>query len=128
MLHDGAHVVVDDAGIGFHGGVENVGVNIGGFTGLVHLDGNVFNQVGVEFVDGQFELELGKERLVATYGGYKISQAVLQARKADEVFIVNFLVEIALRLFNQDGDLLKPLQIPYRGGEEQASDRNRQLL
>ena len=59
-LHHGVSVVVDDAGVGVHCGVEDVGVDVSGLAGLVHLDGHVLNEVGVQLIDGQLELELGE--------------------------------------------------------------------
>lgn len=45
--HHHTHVVVDDIGVGVHRRIENVGIDIGGFACLVHLNRDVFNEVGV---------------------------------------------------------------------------------
>ena len=55
--HQARHIVVDDVGIGFHRRVEDVGVDIRCLPRLVHLNGDVFNEVGIEFIDRQFELQ-----------------------------------------------------------------------
>ena len=68
LFHDARHVVVDDAGVGFHCGVKDVGVDVGGFSCLVHLNRDVFDEVGVQFIDGQFELQFGKQGFVAGFG------------------------------------------------------------
>lgn len=120
LFHGARHVVVDDAGVGFHCRVENVGVDIGGFACLVHLDGDVFDKVGVEFVDGQFEFEFRQERFVATNGGEEIGQAVLQARESHEVFVLDFAVEVAFGLFDEHVDLFESFQIPHGCREEEA--------
>ena len=77
-LHHSAHVVVDDVGVCVHGGIEDVGVDVGGLTRLAHLNVDVLNHVGIQFVDGKFELQLRQEVLVATYGCDEIREAVLQ--------------------------------------------------
>lgn len=82
-LHDGTHVVVDDIGVSIHRGVEDVGVDIGRLSCLAHLNAHVLYHVCIEFVDGQFELELGEQVLVASNGGDKVGEAVLQATKRD---------------------------------------------
>ena len=122
LFHDASHIIIDNAGVGLHGRVENVGVDIRRLAGLVHLDGDVLDEVGVEFVHGEFEFQFGEEGLVATNGGNEIGQAVLQSGESDEVFVVNAVVEVALGLFDEDADLLQALQIPYGSGEEQAEN------
>ena len=57
-LHHRRHIVVDDVGVGVHGGFEDVGVDASHLARLVHLDAYVLDEVGVEFVDGQLELQL----------------------------------------------------------------------
>ena len=56
-FHDSRHVVVDDVGVGVHCGVEDGVVDGGHLARLAHLDVDVLDHVGVEFVDGEFELE-----------------------------------------------------------------------
>ena len=51
QTHHTVHVVVDDIGIGVHRRVENVGVDVGGLTGLLHLDVHVLDEFGVKFID-----------------------------------------------------------------------------
>ena len=55
--HHGVHVVVDNAGIGVHRRLQNVGVDIGRFSCLGHLDVDIFDEVGVEFVYLKFEFQ-----------------------------------------------------------------------
>ncbi len=119
-LHDGAHVVVDDVGIGVHRGVENVGIDVGGLACLAHLDADVFYHVCVEFVDGQFELQLGEEVFVAADGGDEVGEAVLQSAQGDEVGVADVAVEVLLGLVDECADLLEPLQVPDCTAEEEA--------
>ena len=59
-LHRLRHVVVDDAGVGLHGGIENVRIDARCLACLTHLDVHVFNQVGIKFVDRKLHLQLRK--------------------------------------------------------------------
>ena len=120
LFHHRSHIIINNVGIGFHGGVQDVGIDVGGFARLVHLDGDVLNQIGVKLIHRQLELQFRKQRLVATDGGDEVRQAVLQSRKPDEVLVVNFLVEVAFRLLNENGDLLESLQVPHRRRKEEA--------
>ena len=88
-FHRLVHVVADDRSVGFDGRFENVGVDVGGFTSLTHFDIDVFDHIGVEFVDGEFELQFGKEGLVAANGGGEVRERVLESRKVDEIGVVD---------------------------------------
>ena len=77
--HHRVHVVVDDAAVGVHRRLKDVGVDGGGLSGLRHLDVDVLDEVGVQLVNLQLELQLRQQRLVATDGGLEIGQRVLQA-------------------------------------------------
>ena len=88
-FHRLAHVVVDDRSIGVDGGLQDVGVDVGRFTRLTHLNIYVFNHVGIEFVDGQLEFQLGEEHFIATDGGGKVGERVLQSREIDQIGIVD---------------------------------------
>ena len=57
LLHQARHIVVDDVGISFHRRVEDVGVDIRCLPRLVHLNGDVLNEIGIEFIDRQFKLQ-----------------------------------------------------------------------
>lgn len=56
-LHRVAHVVVDDGRVGVDGRLQDVGVDVGGFACLTHLNVYVFNHVGIEFVDVQLKFQ-----------------------------------------------------------------------
>ena len=73
-LHRLAHVVVDDCRVGINGRLQNVGVDVGRFSRLTHLNVHVFDHVGIEFVDGQLKFQLGEEHLIATNGGSKVGE------------------------------------------------------
>ena len=120
LLHDARHAIVDDAGVSLHGGVQDVCVNVGSLSGLIHLNGNVLNKVGIHFIDGQFELQLREQRFVATDGGDEIGQTVLQTREPNQVLVVYLSVEVSLGFVHQNTDLLQALQIPHGRGEEEA--------
>ena len=75
--HHSVHVVVDDTLIGVHCRFQNVRVDECGFAGLRHLNVDVLNQVGVYFVNLQFELQFRQQRLVATDRSIKIGKGVL---------------------------------------------------
>ena len=49
--HDGVHVVVDDALIGIHRRLKDVGVDARRLAGLRHLDADVLDEVGIKFVN-----------------------------------------------------------------------------
>ena len=49
--HHGVHVVVDDAGVGVHGRLEDVRVDGGGLAGLRHLNVYVLDKVVVQLID-----------------------------------------------------------------------------
>lgn len=119
-FHHLRKVVVDGGGVGFHRGVEDVRVDIGHLSCLIHLNGDVFDEIGIKLVHWEFEFEFGKEGFVATNGGDEVGQTVLQTRQPDEVFVVNRLVQTALGLFDEGRNLLQPLQIPHRSGEEES--------
>ena len=77
--HEGVHVVVDNRLVGIHRRLQNVGIDAGGFASLSHLDVDVFDEVGVQFVNLQLELQLRQQYLVTTNGGVEVRQRVLQA-------------------------------------------------
>ena len=95
-LHDAAHVVVDNVGIRVHCGIQDVGVDIGGFSSLTHLDVDILDHVGIQLIDGQFEFQLREQVFVASDGSDEIGQTVLQTAEVDEVGIVDVLVEVLL--------------------------------
>ena len=64
--HHRVHVVVDDARIGVHRRLQDVGIDICRLPGLVHLDVHIFYKVSVELVDLQLEFQLLQQILVAT--------------------------------------------------------------
>ena len=109
---DGVHVVVDNALIGVHRRLQDVAVDVGGLAGLCHLDVHVLNEVGVQFVNLQFELQFRQQRLIASDGGLEIGQRVLQARESDEALVVHLAVEVSLGLVDEHVNLFQPLQIP----------------
>lgn len=120
QTHHLVHVVVDEVGIGIHGGVEDVGVYGSHFACLLHLDVHVFDEFGIEVVDRQSELKFREQSLVATNRCSEVCEAVLQARKACEVLVVDISVEVALGLLDEPVDLFQILQIPHTGAEEEA--------
>ena len=72
--HHGVHVVVDDTLIGVHRRFQNVRVDECCFTSLGHLDVDILNQAGVQFVDLEFELQFREQRFVASDGGLEIGE------------------------------------------------------
>ena len=76
-LHHRGHIIIDDIGVGVHGRFEDVGVDACHLARLVHLDADVLDEVGIEFVNGQLELQLREECFVATDGSGEIGQGVL---------------------------------------------------
>ena len=121
-LHRVAHVVVDDGRVGVDGRLQDVGVDVGGFACLTHLNVYVFNHVGIEFVDVQLKFQLGEQHFVATDGGGKIGERVLQAREIDEVGIVDGAIQISFGGINNGADLFQTLEIPDCAREEKAKD------
>ena len=53
--HHRVHIVVDDTLVGIHRRFQDVGVDEGGFACLCHLDVDILDEVGIEFVNLQFE-------------------------------------------------------------------------
>ena len=53
--HHRVHIVVDDTLVGVHCRLKNVRVDKGGLAGLSHLDIDILDKVGIEFVNLQFE-------------------------------------------------------------------------
>ena len=121
-FHRLVHVVADDRSVGFDGRFENVGVDVGGFTGLTHLDIDVFNHIGVEFVDGEFELQFGKEGLVAANGSGEVRERVLESRKVDEIGVVDGAIQIALGTIDDGADLFEAFQVPNGARQEETED------
>ena len=80
VTHCGIHVVVDDALIGVHRRLQNVGVDVGSLACLRHLDAHIFDKVGIQFVDLQLEFQLLQQVLIATDGSDEEGQRVLDCR------------------------------------------------
>ena len=120
--HHRVHIVVDDAGIGVHRRLQDIGIDAGGLSGLRHLDIDVFDQVGIEFIDLEFELQFLHQVLVAPDRGLEIGERILQTAEAYQTLVVHLTVEIALGLVDEHRNLLQTLQIPDGTGEEQAED------
>ena len=119
-LHDGAHVVVDDVGVCVHRGVEDVGVDVGGLASLTHLNANVLYHVSVKFVDGQFELELGEQVLVASNGSDEVGEAVLKATQRNKIGIAYIAIQILLGFVDAGTNLFEVFQVPDSATEEEA--------
>ena len=90
--HHGIHVVVDDARIGLHRRFQDVGIDVGGFACLRHLNAHVFDEVGIELVHLQFELQLLQQRFVSANRSDEVGERVLQPAQPDEAFVVHLLV------------------------------------
>ena len=104
-LHDRTHVVVNQVGVGVHRGVEDVRVDVRCLASLAHLDADVFYHVCVELVDGQFELELREQILIASDGCDEVGEAVLQATQSDKVGVADLAVEVLLCLIDAGTDV-----------------------
>ena len=72
--HHGVHVVVDDALVGVHRRFQNIGVDKRRLAGLCHLNINIFDEVGIQFVDLEFELQFREQRFVASDGGLEVGE------------------------------------------------------
>ncbi len=120
--HHRVHVVVDDARVGVHRRLQDVGVDAGGLSGLRHLDIDILNEVGVELVHLQLELQFLQEVLVAADRGDEVGERVLQPGEADEALVVHLVVEVVLGLLDERVDLLQPFEVPHGRGEEEAED------
>ena len=120
--HHRVHIVVDDTLVGVHRRFQDVGVDEGGLAGLCHLDVDILDEVGIEFVNLQFEFQFGKQRLVASDGGLEVRERVLQTAQTDQTLVVHFLVEVALGLIDEHRDLFQTFQVPDGTGKEDAED------
>ena len=78
-FHDAAYIIINNTGVSVHCRVKDVVIDVTGLAGLTHLDIDVLDHVGIQLIDGQFELQLRQQVLVATDRSYKVGQAVLQA-------------------------------------------------
>ena len=58
LFHHARHIVINNAGVGLHGRVKNIGVDVGRLACLVHLNRYVLNEVSIEFVDWELKLQL----------------------------------------------------------------------
>ena len=72
--HHRIHIIINNGRIGVHRRLQDVGVDLGGLGGLRHLDVHVLDEVGIEFVDLQFELQLLQQVLVAADGGLEVGE------------------------------------------------------
>ena len=99
--HHRIHIIINNRGIGVHRRLQDVGVDRGGLAGLRHLDVHVLDEVGIEFVDLQFELQLLQQVLVAADGGLEVGERVLQTAEAYQTLVVHLLVEVTLGLVDE---------------------------
>ena len=104
--HHRIHIVVDDTLIGVHCRFQDVGVDEGGLAGLCHLDIDILDEVGIQFVNLEFELQFREKRLVASDGCLEVRERVLQTTEADQALVVHLLVEVALGLIHEHRNLL----------------------
>lgn len=119
-FHRLVHVVADDRGVSVDGRFEDVGVDTGGFARLTHFDVDVFDHVGVEFVDRKLKFQFGKEGFVAANGGGEISERVLEARKVDEIGVVDGAIQVALGTIDEGADLFQAFQVPNGARKEET--------
>ena len=77
--HHRVHIVVNDTLVGVHRRFQNVRVDECCFTSLGHLDVDILNQVGVQFVDLELEFQFREQRLITSDGGLEVGKRVLQA-------------------------------------------------
>ena len=123
-LHHSTHVVVDDVGIGIHGGVEDVGIDVGGLPCLTHLDVYVLYHVCIQFVDGEFELQFRKQVFISSDRSDEIGETVLQSAEGYQIGIVHVAVQVLLSLVDEGAYLLESLQIPYGRGKEETENHD----
>ena len=72
--HDGVHVVVDNTLVGIHRRLQDVRVDIRRLPCLCHLNRYVLDEVGIQFVNLQLELQLGKQGFIATDGCIEVGE------------------------------------------------------
>ena len=72
---------------------------------------------------GEFELQFGKEGLVAANGGGEVRERVLESRKVDEIGVVDGAIQIALGTIDDGADLFEAFQVPNGARKEETEHK-----
>ena len=105
--HHGVHVVVDNAWVGVHGGIQECQSRYSSF--LVPVTSQYLRLQSGRHPTRQFcklKLQLSQKVLVATNGCDEVGNRILQTTQSNQTFVVYTFVQVTLSLFNQCTDLL----------------------